>query len=177
MVYEESTEVVAEVENVAAMPPEVLNHEPLAAPENVMPPVESLTIEARPPMQVEPPIEQQALPPEQLYYQQPPRPITEMLGTGSFYFLQVKIILRAFKSMLLDYKIGLIFIDNVILYNCFQKPLENLMFCYVEAAFNQFHFFTVFVISPIYFLLEITYTRSSCLHLILLREEEKMLLL
>lgn len=99
VVYEETVDVVAEVENVSSVP-EVLNHEPLAVQENVLPPLESLTIEARPPMQMEPPLEQQTLPPEQLYYQQPPRPITEMLGTGSFYFLQV---IRVYDSYFLGF--------------------------------------------------------------------------
>lgn len=90
VVYEETNEVIAEGESVAPLS-EGLNHEVLPPhQENVIPPpIESLTIEARAPLSVEPPIEQQALPPEQLYYQQPPRPITEMLGGGSFYFLQV----------------------------------------------------------------------------------------
>lgn len=85
MVYEE-TEVVAEVEAVAPIP-DVLNHEPLVPQEAVLPPLENLALDPRPPVQVEPPLEQ-PLPPDQLYYQQPPRPITEMLGSGSFYFLQ-----------------------------------------------------------------------------------------
>lgn len=98
--YEETNEVVvAEVAGV----PEVFNHEAMIPPpqqENMIPQqIESLTIEARAPpvpvqVPVEPPMDQQTLPPEQLYYQQPPRPITEMLGTGSFYFLQVREIIR-----------------------------------------------------------------------------------
>lgn len=90
-VYEETSEVVGDVVlNHEAMIPPPQQQQPL--PENVMPPIENLTIEARPPqLPVEPPMEQQTLPPEQLYYQQPPRPITEMLGTGSFYFLQVSV--------------------------------------------------------------------------------------
>lgn len=85
------------VENEMAPLPDVLNHEPILLQqqqqqqENVLPPpIDSLTIEARGPVPVEAPMEQQALPPEQLYYQQPPRPISEMLGGGSFYFLQVR---------------------------------------------------------------------------------------
>lgn len=78
-----------------------------------IPMIESLTIESRTftqqlgPIPVEPslpqqphPIADQTVPPvEPIYYQvsaqiqpqsqQPPRPITEMLGTGSFFFLQV----------------------------------------------------------------------------------------
>lgn len=37
---------------------------------------------------VEMPIEQIQQPEQQMYYQQPPRPISEVLGTGSFFFLQ-----------------------------------------------------------------------------------------
>lgn len=90
--YEENAEVaVGEPEAVAPVP-EMLNHEPIPQPEPPIGQIESLTIEAMPPVQMEPPREQ-PLPPEQIYYQQqqqqPPRPITEMLGTGSFFFLQV----------------------------------------------------------------------------------------
>lgn len=64
--------------------------EPIEQPQEVVPPVEGVQMEpARPPvpLQVEQPIEQ--LPPDQqIYYQQPPRPISEVLGTGSFFFLQ-----------------------------------------------------------------------------------------
>lgn len=84
-------------------------------PLHTVPIIESLTIEPRPPavhpqqppIDPQPPIEP-TLPPEQIYYPQvppqpqpqalpqsqpqpqpqPPRPITEMLGTGSFFFLQ-----------------------------------------------------------------------------------------
>ncbi|KAG5882110.1 hypothetical protein JTB14_016873 [Gonioctena quinquepunctata] len=73
-----------------------------------LPLIENLTIEPRsvmleqppmePPQLQQPPIEA-SLPPEPIYYQpipqqppqpqvQPPRPITEMLGTGNFFFLQ-----------------------------------------------------------------------------------------
>ena len=77
---------------------EVLNHEPIPAPPEPMPPIETLTINPTPAVQsvpLMPPVVQtatveQQLPPEQqLYYQQQPRPITEVLGTGSFFFLQV----------------------------------------------------------------------------------------
>ncbi|KAF5302321.1 hypothetical protein FQA39_LY10360 [Lamprigera yunnana] len=54
--------------------------------------VDSVTNEpSRPsvPMTVELPIEQlQQQPEQQIYYQQAPRPISEVLGTGSFFFLQ-----------------------------------------------------------------------------------------
>lgn len=107
------TDVVVETEVVPVEP--VLNHEvilPQEQPPHSLPIIESLTIESRPavhpqqpPIEPQPPIEQ-ALPPEQMFFQpvppppqpqpQPPRPITEMLGTGSFFFLQVstKIIMR-----------------------------------------------------------------------------------
>lgn len=86
-------------------------------PPHTVPIIESLTVEPRPPavhpqqppIDPQPPIEP-TLPPEQIYYPQvppqpqpqalpqsqpqpqpqPPRPITEMLGTGSFFFLQVR---------------------------------------------------------------------------------------
>lgn len=64
--------------------------EPLPQVQEVLPPLETVTIEpSRPPVppQVEPPLEQ--MPPEQQIYYQQHRPITEVLGTGSFYFLQV----------------------------------------------------------------------------------------
>ncbi|KAJ8971430.1 hypothetical protein NQ314_000686 [Rhamnusium bicolor] len=96
------TDIVVETEAVPIEP--VLNHEVVPPQEQQptlsMPIIESLTIETRPavhpqqpPVEPQPPIEQ-ALPPEQIYFQpppqpQPPRPITEMLGTGSFFFLQV----------------------------------------------------------------------------------------
>lgn len=87
MAYEETVEVAAEAEVVAPVP-EMLDHEPLPPQEPLVGQIETLTIEAMPPVQMEPPREQ-PLPPETIYYQQPPRPITEMLGTGSFFFLQV----------------------------------------------------------------------------------------
>lgn len=88
---------------------------------STLPIIESLTIESRtftqalgpvqveptqPPQQPQQPAIDQTMPSvEPIYYQpvppqtapvqqppqQPPRPITEMLGTGSFFFLQVKI--------------------------------------------------------------------------------------
>ncbi|KRT80289.1 hypothetical protein AMK59_7361, partial [Oryctes borbonicus] len=86
----ENTEHVPEVQA-----PEVLNHENVV-PEPAMPPMDALTIEPRPPvppMPVEAPLVQ--MPPEQQMYfqqqqpQQPqPRPLTEVLGPGSFSFLQ-----------------------------------------------------------------------------------------
>lgn len=79
--------------------PEVLNHENIV-PEPIAP-IENMTIEPRPPVQnmqpvqpVEPPMVQ--IPPEQqiFFQQQPqppqPRPLTEVLGPGSFSFLQVR---------------------------------------------------------------------------------------
>lgn len=78
-----------------------------------IPIIESLTIESRtftqqtigsvpvePPQLQQPAIDQtmpsmepiyyQPVPPQTSQVQQPPKPITEMLGTGSFFFLQVK---------------------------------------------------------------------------------------
>lgn len=40
--------------------------------------------------QIEPPLEQIPVEPQPIYFQQPPRPITEVLGTASFFFLQVR---------------------------------------------------------------------------------------
>lgn len=77
--YEETTEVVAEIE---AVPQNIeLEQEPLA-PE----PVEQQPIELTPVPQ--PPVAQLP-PPESIYFQDPPLPITEMLGPDNFYFLQV----------------------------------------------------------------------------------------
>lgn len=88
--------------------PPVQAQAPLSTP---MPPIENLTIESRLPTGVVPPemnmttqVEHPIMPPEHVYYQQqmappppqvqqPPRPITEMLSTGSFFFLQVSTLL------------------------------------------------------------------------------------
>lgn len=89
-----------QIMNLEVLPPQT---------QDIMPPIDTLTIEpVRPPLPpvVEPPtIEQQAppqLPPEQMYFQQPPppqpqmpqpqppRPISEVLGAGKFFFLQVR---------------------------------------------------------------------------------------
>lgn len=88
----EGVEVIAD--NLPAVAPvETLNHEVVVPNQESLPTVEALTIEAAMPpvapvQQIEPSMEQ--LPPEQLFYQQqqPPRPISEVLGTGSFFFLQ-----------------------------------------------------------------------------------------
>nr|XP_023011951.1 caprin homolog [Leptinotarsa decemlineata] len=96
-------------------PPPVPEELQLASspPTHVLPLVETLTIEPqRPTMLEQPPIEPQQQtpmeaslppPPDPIYYQpmpqqppqpqvQPPRPITEMLGAGNFFFLQVRTI-------------------------------------------------------------------------------------
>ncbi|KAJ3658431.1 hypothetical protein Zmor_010168 [Zophobas morio] len=78
-----------------------VSHEPIAPqePPQQLPPMEMLSIDALPPPMMpqppteQPPLEQPLNPEQQLFYQQqqqqqPPRPITEMLGTGSFFFLQ-----------------------------------------------------------------------------------------
>lgn len=88
--YEEPIEAVEQPAELNCNPvvPEVLQ----PPPQEVLPALEAVTIE--PPRPLAPaPVEQapmDQLPPEQqIYYQQPPpRPITEVLGTGSFFFLQ-----------------------------------------------------------------------------------------
>ncbi|KAF5308890.1 hypothetical protein FQR65_LT00590 [Abscondita terminalis] len=66
--------------------------EQIERPDDEIPVVEVVPIEpARPPvpLPVEMPLEQiQQQPEQQMYYPPPPRPISEVLGTGSFFFLQ-----------------------------------------------------------------------------------------
>lgn len=64
---------------------EVLEEDVLVAEVPVAQPLEGISMAP-----AEHPVEQPPLP-DQMYYQQPPRPISEMLGTGSFYFLQVSL--------------------------------------------------------------------------------------
>ncbi|RZB77496.1 caprin -like [Asbolus verrucosus] len=97
----------AESEQPEAPPAETsVNHDPIAQqePSQQLPPMEMLSIETLPPPMLQqpladqPPMEQPLTPEQQMFYQQqqqqqppqqqPPRPITEMLGTGSFFFLQ-----------------------------------------------------------------------------------------
>lgn len=59
--------------------------------EEEIPPIESVSVDAnRPvPLPIEHPLEQLQQPDQQMFYQQqPPRPISEVLGPGSFHFLQ-----------------------------------------------------------------------------------------
>lgn len=81
------------------MADETISHDTVVQPEapQQLPQMEMLSIESIPPQMIQPPSEQppmeQPLTQEQQIYfqqqqQQPPRPITEMLGTGSFFFLQ-----------------------------------------------------------------------------------------
>lgn len=88
-------EVAQEPELNCALAPEMLPpQEPML---QVIPPMENLTIEPKinpmpvPLSQVESTLEQQMPPPDLFYQQQPPRPISEVLGPGSFFFLQVSL--------------------------------------------------------------------------------------
>lgn len=115
-----SNEVVELSPSPTQQPP--LEAPPAAIPTHALPLIETLTIESRNTIHQQPPptvVEQQPPPPPALeqgmnpesniFYQQlpqqhppppqppvqpqPPRPITEMLGTGSFFFLQVRNVL------------------------------------------------------------------------------------
>ncbi|KAI4463362.1 gpi-anchored protein [Holotrichia oblita] len=99
-------EVIDSTEHVQEAPvSEVLNHENVVTEPTIPPAIEAMTIEPRPPVQPMQPVQQveqplvQSMPPEQQMYfqqqqqQQPPqppqtRPLTEVLGPGSFSFLQ-----------------------------------------------------------------------------------------
>lgn len=97
--------MIDSTEHVQEAPvPEVLNHENVVPEPTIPPAIEAMTIEPRPPVQPMQPVQQveqplvQMPPEQQMYFQQQQqqqpqqpqtRPLTEVLGPGSFSFLQV----------------------------------------------------------------------------------------